>query len=82
MKRATITLPDDLEQELQDYLAEYDAPPSLTNVVQAALRQYLDDRKWKSRGYIPAQHEFSSPVAESGSEKRNISIDHDEYLIE
>jgi len=82
MKRATITLPDDLEQELQAYLAEQDVPPSLTTVVQAALRQYLDERKWKSRGYLPARQEFAGPVAESTSEKCNISINHDEYLVD
>lgn len=43
MRRATITLPDDLEALLERYLDRLDAPPSLTALVQAALRQYLED---------------------------------------
>ncbi len=43
MRRATITLPDDLEADLDAYLASRDAPPSLTSLVQAALRRYLEE---------------------------------------
>ena len=67
MKRATITIPDDLEQELDAYLAEHDAPPSITSVVQAALRVYLEERKWKARGYHPAAKKLNIPVVETGS---------------
>jgi len=45
MKRATITLSDELEAELDAYLARQDAPPSLTAIVQAALQRYLDDKR-------------------------------------
>ncbi len=41
MKRATITIPDDLEAEFENWLGEQRARPSLTAVVQAALRSYL-----------------------------------------
>lgn len=43
MRRASITLTDDLERDLEAYLARHDARPSLTAVVQAALRKYLAD---------------------------------------
>jgi len=45
MRRATITLPDDLEAEVDSYLAEQEAPPSLTALVQAALRRFLGERR-------------------------------------
>jgi len=45
MRRATITLTDDLETELEAYLATQDAPPSLTALVQAALRRYLEEAR-------------------------------------
>ena len=44
MKRATITIPDDLNRAVEKYIDAHDAPPSLTAVVQAALRHYLSDK--------------------------------------
>lgn len=44
MKRATITLPDDLAEAVEDYLQAQEARPALTTVLQAALRTYLRDR--------------------------------------
>ena len=43
MRRATITIPDELEALLERYLARLDAPPSLTTLAQAALRRYLEE---------------------------------------
>ena len=59
MKRATITLPDDLEAEVERFLAEQEPEPSLTALVQAALRRYLDDAEWTRRGFSPP----SEPLA-------------------
>ena len=58
MKRMIVTLPDDLEASLEDYLSEQDAPPSFTKLVQAALREYLQNRRLQERGYRPAQGPF------------------------
>jgi len=82
MKRATITIPDDLERELDAYLAEQDAPPSITSVVQAALRVYLEERKWKARGYHPATNDLNIPIAQTRSGRRDISVDHDKCLTQ
>jgi hypothetical protein len=49
MKRATITLSDELEAELDAYLAGQEVIPSLTSIVQAALRSFLAER----RGHRP-----------------------------
>lgn len=44
MRRASITIPDDLGRALDKYLRDLEAPPSLASVVQAALRGYLEER--------------------------------------
>jgi hypothetical protein len=45
MKRATITLTDELEAELEAYRAGQEVPPSLTSLVQVALRSFLAERR-------------------------------------
>lgn len=45
MRRATITLSDELEAELEGYLAAQEVPPSLTSLMQAALRSFLAERR-------------------------------------
>ncbi len=77
MKRATITLTDELERAVDAYLRDQDMPPALTSVVQAALRQYLAER-----GYIPASPRFHLSPARKGSSRRDISMKHDDYLAQ
>lgn len=48
MKRATITLTDDLEQAIERYRQGFENPPELEVILQRALREYLDDL-----GYLP-----------------------------
>lgn len=43
MRRATITLHDDLDERVERFRAGQPARPSLTAVVQAALESYLDE---------------------------------------
>lgn len=80
MKRATITIPDDLETELKAFLKTLDTPPSMTTIMQSALRSYLVDQKLKARGFRPAEKPFQLPVAEQGSGKKDIGSNHDKYL--
>jgi metal-responsive CopG/Arc/MetJ family transcriptional regulator len=80
MKRATITIPDDLEHELENFLARQETPPSLTNLMQTALRSYLVQKKWNERGYRAPEAQLEMPTAKTGSGKNNISKDHDHYL--
>jgi len=56
MKRATMTLPDDLAEAVANYQRAQEASPSLTTVVQAALREYLRERGFL-RKYRPFQIE-------------------------
>lgn len=47
MRRASITITDDLEKALEHYRRDQDIPPRLVDVMQAALREYL-----AGRGYL------------------------------
>jgi len=74
MKRATMTLPDDLAQAVDDYVQAQETPPALTTVMQAALREYLRERGFL-RTYRPLK---ITPKGRSG--RSDISENHDLYL--
>jgi len=74
MKRATMTLPDDLAKAVDSYRQAQENPPALTSVVQAALREYL-----RERGFLRAYRPLKlTPVGRSG--RSDVSIKHDAYL--
>ena len=74
MKRATITLPDDLADGVNNYLRSQEAPPALTTVVQAALREFL-----RQRGFLRPQRPLKiKPKGNSG--RSDVSQNHDLYL--
>ena len=75
MKRATITISDDLEASLDAYLDQQEVTPALTAVVQAALREYL-----ARRGFHKSAGKFNVTPARKGSGAGDVSIRHDQYL--
>lgn len=75
MKRATITIPDDLAEAVDRYVQAQEAPPALTAVVQAALRTYLAER-----GYLRAKKRPRITPAPRGSRRSDVSEAHDRYL--
>jgi len=75
MKRATVTIPDDLDKAVESYILAQEAPPSLTAVVQVALRQYLTEK-----GYIRPKRSLRITPAEHGSGRSDVSEFHDVYL--
>ena len=75
MKRATMTLPDDLAEAVENYREAQEAPPSLTTVVQAALRQYLGER-----GFLRVRRNLQITPARKGSGRHDVSQQHDRYL--
>ena len=75
MKRATVSIPDDLAKAVDTYVQAQEAPPPLTAVVQAALRQYLTER-----GYMRARKPLRINPAARGSGRRDVSQAHDRYL--
>lgn len=84
MKRITVTLPDDLEKDLSTYLASKDAPPNLTTLTQAALRDYLQTKRLSERAYRPAQKPFGVRVLveKDIDGEPDVSLKHDAYLAD
>lgn len=77
MKRATVTIPDDLGKAVDHYIRDQEAPPALTTVMQAALRQYLTQR-----GYLQGRTPLHITPAKRGSGRKDVSIEHDRYFAE
>jgi metal-responsive CopG/Arc/MetJ family transcriptional regulator len=50
VKRVSITLPDDLAEAIDNYREAQETPPSLTAVMQNALREFLEQR-----GFLPSR---------------------------
>ena len=75
MKRATITMTDDLEQAVVAYQRDQEVPPALTAVAQAALREYLAER-----GYLTPHRALRITPAKHGSGERDVSQEHDRSL--
>jgi len=82
MKRATITIPDDLEVQLESYLGQQEAAPSLTAVVQAALRRFLEEKQLEAREFRPPTAPLRITPAPRGSGRHDVSRHHDRYLAE
>ena len=79
MKRATITLPDDLEAALEAYRRAQDVPPALTAITQTALREYLERRGFSmNRPFRP----FKITPAKEDSGASDVSTNHDKYFAE
>jgi hypothetical protein len=75
MKRATVTIGNDLEASLEAYTRQQDAAPALTAVMQAALREYL-----ARRGFGEGPRTLRITPAKKGSGARDTSLRHDRYL--
>lgn len=77
MRRATVTIPDDLEASLEAYNRQHDVSRAMTAVLQAALREYL-----ARRGFRAAPKTLRITPATKGSGARDISIRRDSHLGE
>jgi len=75
MKRATMSLPDDLAEAVENYRQAQEASPTLTTVVQAALREYLGER-----GFLRARKTLQITPSKKGSGRHDVSERHDLYL--
>jgi hypothetical protein len=74
MKRATMTFPDDLAEAMDSYVEAQEVKPALTTVVQAALREYLQERGFL-RPYRPLRI-----TVKGNSGRSDVSRNHDLYL--
>ncbi|MFZ1137542.1 MAG: hypothetical protein WAN76_00045 [Candidatus Sulfotelmatobacter sp.] len=70
-----MTLPDDLAKAIDEYVQAQEAPPALTTVVQAALREYL-----RERGFLREYRPLKITPAKKGSGRSDVSQNHDLYL--
>jgi hypothetical protein len=70
-----MTLPDDLAEAVENYQQAQEVPPTLTTVVQVALRQYLGER-----GFLRGRRTLEITPARKGSGLRDVSHEHDRYL--
>lgn len=75
MKRATITISDELEPALDAYLTRQDVAPALTALVHAALTEFLG-----KRGFTTQPKKLRITPSSSGSGRHDVSINHDKYL--
>jgi len=75
VRRATITIPDDLAKAVERYVRSQEAQPPLTAVVQSALRQYLSER-----GYLETERPLRITPSRRGSGRSEVSRMHDRYL--
>ncbi|MBI4500362.1 MAG: hypothetical protein HY700_04300 [Gemmatimonadetes bacterium] len=76
MKRASVTIPDDIAPALKAYLADQRPTPALTAVVHDALAAFLAER-----GYLPGvPRRLKLTVARRGSGTRSTSTHHDAVL--
>jgi metal-responsive CopG/Arc/MetJ family transcriptional regulator len=82
MRRATITIPDDLEADLASYLETQDAAPSLASIVETALRLYLEEKRLETRQYQPPRGPLRITLAETGSGASDVGRNHDRYLAD
>lgn len=79
MKRATITLTDELEEAIAAFQGDQAVPPTLTRVAQVALEEYLAER-----GYLtdrqPRRRLQLTAAPLDADVATDVSIAHDRYL--
>jgi hypothetical protein len=77
MRRASITLTDDLDAAVRAFIDSQSAPPSLTTIVQEAVRAYLAER-----GYPTEPRRLHLTPSTTGSGLTDVSVEHDRELAE
>jgi len=80
MRRATITIPEDLDAELARYLASQPAPPALATLVQTALRRFLAEEELRCRDFRLPPGPLRIRPDGTGSGLADVAERHDDYL--
>ena len=75
MRRATITIGDEIEAQLDAWMLRQDAAPPLTAVVQTALKEFL-----ALRGFGAPPAKLRITPSRRGSGAHDVSVAHDRYL--
>lgn len=81
MKQATITIPDELKRELEDYARRQENSPEISAVVQRVLREFLQRQgEMAEREYRPFR---VTPIEEKDDlGESDVSVNHDKYFAE
>jgi hypothetical protein len=82
MRRATVTIPDHLESELEHYLDSQDPAPSLAEILQTALARFLREQQLQARGYEPPKGPLRITPAPAGKGPSDVAAEHDHYLAD
>jgi Arc/MetJ-type ribon-helix-helix transcriptional regulator len=84
MRRVTVTVPDELEHELERYIERQATAPSVTTIVQVALREFLAAQALRERHYERATRPFElEPLPERDEAgEADVSRNHDRYFGE
>jgi len=69
-----MTFPGDLAKAVDEYRQAQETPPTLTTIMQTALREFLRERGFL-RTYRPLK---LTPLGNSG--RSDVSVNHDLYL--
>jgi hypothetical protein len=67
-----MTLPNDLAEAVDNYLWSQEVPPTLTAVVQTALREYL-----REQGFLQLRRPLKIRPAKRGSGGSDVTENHD-----
>lgn len=79
MKRATITIPDDLESRIKGYTRSQEDEPSLSAVVRAALEEYLNNHEGNPTRWLLG---FTPIEEKDDAGEPDVSVNHDKYLAD
>lgn len=85
MRRVIVTIPDELEAELDEYLRQEDPAATIDGFVEDAVRQRLARQTHLAgREYRPASRPFRITPLEEKDDlgEPDVSINHDRYLAE
>jgi hypothetical protein len=76
MRRVTITISDETAVSLISYIRQQEVRPRLTAIIQAAMQEFLAHRE-----FFPVARKLHITPANKGSSAKDVSIDHDRYLV-
>ncbi len=76
MRRATVTISDEIEANLDAYIRQQEVSPPLTAIMHVALQEFL-----ARRGFALGARKLSVTPAKKGSGAQDVSVDHDRYLV-
>jgi hypothetical protein len=75
MRRATITIGDEIEAQFDAWMRLQDAAPPLTAVVQTALKVFL-----AQRGFAAPSGRLRITPSRKGNGSYDVSVAHDRFL--